>query len=303
MPQSLQTVLIDLDFSSNCNEAAAPAEFLTNGIDVPSGAIRQLSTHLTTLAINLNHISPALFWDPGNPFTRSSSQAFWPNLTTLDIRAGLETAAGDYCMQGVENYTLPNSYSYSDSDSDSDSDPDLVTCTHREYRFRPFDRSAGDLPYRSFRFRPETEYFDTLAVSIARAAFHMPKLMSISLYMTSAKSPFHDRSNHRHSGLFFRAGNGAIKAYGRLQRPHFYAVPSIDCHDLETPRSEWVFQCPFSQLHWEEPEEAKTLWRARFPDMIFDIVTHAWNVSAQTLTVERQRDGDCDYDAVSGNSI
>lgn len=47
---------------------------------------------------------------------------------------------------------------------------------------------------------------------------------------------------------------------------------SIDLIILDNPRAEWVFECPYVQVQWEEQKEVTKLWREKFPDIEMDIV-------------------------------
>jgi len=63
----------------------------------------------------------------------------------------------------------------------------------------------ADLPCQHFRVRPEPEYFDILAVSIARAATCMPKLLAMTFHMTAANMERH--SDYAGWGFHFREWN------------------------------------------------------------------------------------------------
>lgn len=64
----------------------------------------------------------------------------------------------------------------------------------------------------------------------------------------------------------------------------------IDWTDVDRPRTGWVFQVPYHETQWEEPEEAKAIWGRRFINIDLDLITldHVENVSC---TWERRRDG------------
>jgi hypothetical protein len=282
LPPTLQNVQLSLDYDTNKNEKVNPPHFLTNGIDTLSRALGHFSTQLTSLAISLNQISPDLFWDLEIPFPASARPILWPSLTNFHIVTGLETSAGTYSLRGADrSFPYPPIHLQMDHDWTSDSDDwdDEARLEHE----------LGNEPIYGFRIRPKPAYFNTLALSIARAAVCMPKLAALSLEILSHYycEPYNEGRYHGW-GFHFRSGNAAKT--GRRSLPERYEDTKIDDIDLEHPRTEWVFECPHLQVQWEEPEEAKTLWQEKFADVDFDVITMEYDEDTEHRHWERRRD-------------
>lgn len=257
LPESLRNIKLFLPFDSNSNHQVHPPSFLTDGVDTLSRAINHLSTNLSKLTICVNQISADLFWIAFSKLT------LWPNLTDMHVWTAFETADGGYWMRGSDP-NLPHHPFVWDYDrfEERDSDDDYEESDRLQ-------RYAGNGPYRLFRDRPKPDRFDTLAISIARAASCMPKLKSITLEISARNENAID--DYQGWGFVFRSGEDARGpgTHKRLYR----GCPGIDNYTLERPRTEWVFQCPSCQVQWEEPEEAKALWREKYPNIDMDIVT------------------------------
>lgn len=188
-------------------------------------------------------------------------------------------------MRSADNFPaqLPTYYDESGPGSEDLSDDELLY------------EELGYCPARLFRQRPEPEVFDELAINIARAVACMPKLTYINMEF----SAFHRDSNTNGAfehfkgyegwAFYFRSTNNA-----RFASKYFYeewCEPGPDFTAIECPRTEWIFQCPYRQVQWEEPDAAKALWREKFPNIHFDLVTKDYNDDSGCETWERRREG------------
>lgn len=283
LPLSLKRLTIWLEHSSINDQRIEPDKFLVEGVDNLSTAVHHLSrycgAHLTELSLNVNHISPSLFWPSNASIT--SSIPLWPNLSTMDIRTGFETAAGSYWMRSDSAYPanthhLKYYFDYEPDSSDSS------------------NTALAKSPVMYFRIRPEPSLFDALAVSIASAISQMPKLAYLNIeFNAHHRGPKTEWSEHfkNYEGwaCYFRAGNNA-----RFASPCFrseWPDPGPDWTNIERPRLEWVFQCPFAEVQWKQPDEADALWRERFPDIDFDLIPLVYQGYKWYDTWERRRDG------------
>jgi hypothetical protein len=288
LPSSLQNVQLSLDYEGNMNEHVKPLHFLTNRIDTLSRALGHLSTQLTSLAICLNHISPDLFWDPKIPFPASSRPILWPSLFDFHIVTGLETSAGEYSLLGADrSLPYPRITLQADHDWVSDSED-----WDDEDRLR---HELGNEPIHGFRIRPNPAYFDTLAVSIARAAACMPKLAALSFEILSIYCEDHQWGDYYGWGIHFRSRTITKNARYNIRNIRYslgeqFEDTPIDSINLERPRTEWVLECPHLQVQWEEPEEAKALWE-RFADVDFDVLTMEYDENTEHRVWERRRIG------------
>lgn len=291
LPSSVRTVAFSLEFQAIVNHEVAPPNFLLGGEDILSTSLHLLSTNLTTLAVTVNHITASLFWNEKIIFPKTGA-VLWPNLSILDIRTGFETADGKYWMRPASTFPaqLPNS-NYEDEDEDEDE--------HLEYYgdFYHLGKSLGLWPLRLFRMRPEPELFNELAISIARAASCMPKLKYMNFEFDSLNRNQSERFRYKHFltyegwAFYFRANNEArfaSKYFGSASNGH---EPGPDRTNIERPRTEWVFQIPYSEVQWQEPEEAQELWRAKFAQIDLDLVTLDYNDEIGG-TWERRRAGE-----------
>lgn len=107
-----------------------------------------------------------------------------------------------------------------------------------------FEAEHGSYPRYTIRVRPNHKYFDSLALSIARAARNMSKLKEFFFDMaSSACESFTDLRTVRirsHAFSFHPGGGG---------------LPT---------RVDWVFPCYHGQLiDWSPPAEASNLWRKK----------------------------------------
>lgn len=168
---------------------------------------------------------------------------------------------------------------------------------HRGNRPAPEDGSMvpGSWPVLYFRVRPEPALFDALAISIARAVSHMPKLAYLNLEFNAHHRGPNNGGTYQHFkdyqgwACYFRKKNSIRFASTCFANewPH----PGPDYTDIERPRLEWVFQCPFREVQWRQPEEADELWRKSFPDVDFDLVTLDYKAGKWFDTSERRREG------------
>jgi hypothetical protein len=159
-----------------------------------------------------------------------------------------------------------------------------------------FDQGLGYWPCRLFRIRPEPKLFNELALNIAHAANCMPKLAYFNLEFTALhraedqNGTFENFETYEGWAFYFRSGNEAKFASAFFQDQ--WHQPGIDGTEISRPRTEWVFQCPYTQVQWEEPAEAKSLWRKKCPDIDFDMVTLNYDDDdTGDETWERRRDG------------
>ena len=288
LPSSVRTVAFSLEFQAIVNHEIEPPNFLSGGEDILSTSLHLLSTNLTTLAVTVNHITTSLFWNEKILFPKNGA-VLWPNLSVLDIRTGFETADGKYWMRPASTFPaeLPSS-NYEDEDEHIGY---YGECYH-------LGKSLGLWPLRLFRIRPEPELFNELAISIARAAACMPKLKYMNFEFDSLHRIGSDRFRYKHFltyegwAFYFRANNEsrfASKYFGTSDGN--FHEPGPDRTNIERPRTEWVFQIPYSEVQWQEPEEAQELWRAKFAQIDLDLVTLDYNDEIGG-TWERRRAGE-----------
>jgi hypothetical protein len=301
LPNSLKTLHLALEFQGIRNHQVQPLSLLVEAQDHLSRSLRNVSTHLTTLALRLGELSPSLFWVPDAAITDVCATV-WPNLRILDISTGLERASGDYWLRPAADYPEHERYDWPDDEEfpeDSD-DPDDITDADRE-RWR----AIGSWPVRRFLTRPEPAFFDELAMSIACAAYYMPKLEYMDLefnathqgrahgeetFLSGYGSTYGGPSDfHYYQGwsFYYRASNSARFASKYPKMCWFQHEPGLDRTNIERPRTEWIFQCPYRDLQWNEPEGAKELWRRRCSQIDFDVIT----LNDDGTAWERRRDG------------
>jgi len=235
--------------------------------------LREASYSLTTLVLEIGQLSPELFW-PANENSSSHHTLFArPHLQHLAVTTSVETAAGRFCLLGADS-RYPHPLTQMDPDTLASPGEDLTPedwadlDDPEEVR----DRDTGQYPIRSFRIRPEHGYFDSLAISIAKAASCMPKLRSLTWVLDSLNGRLGSRSGE-YGGYM---GGGA----------------AIDIKDLPNPRIEWVFHCPERQLlGWKQPEEASRLWKEKCPGIDIDILTCEYTEEGDETNWERWREG------------
>jgi hypothetical protein len=104
------------------------------------------------------------------------------------------------------------------------------------------------------------------------------------------RGDFNPHVHHQYEGwaFYFRASNEARFASKYPKLYWFEHEPGLDWTEIERPRTEWVFQCPYSEVQWEESEAAKALWREKFPQVDFNLVTFGESGRAW----ERRRNGE-----------
>jgi hypothetical protein len=286
LPQSLRTMVLPHDFHGQANHDIKPSSLLVGGTDNFSRALNNLSTHLTTLAISANYLTPEIFRVPrlDRP---GPTLAVWPNLKILDIRTGFERADGQYWMRGPDTSTpVPPIYT-------TGFDNDTYERFDEEYLH---EKALGIWPRHDYLLRPEPVLFDELSMSIAHAVSHMPKLVYFNLGFWAPNFDYSYKQvkrelDYKGWGFYFRASNEAKRAHGYFYNRSLFETPGIDLTDIERPRTEWVFQCPYLQVQWKEADEAKDLWRRRFPNVDFDVVTQGYNPKVVGKFWERRRDG------------
>ncbi|KAF2446369.1 hypothetical protein P171DRAFT_430528 [Karstenula rhodostoma CBS 690.94] len=270
--KSLQTFELRLPFKYSMNHDVHPPSLHQNGEDILSKSLHTLLTNLVTLSINVNQLTPTLFWDP----SIRTSGVLCPNLKSLHVDSGFETACGQYIMRRPDNLLFSRPAYMEDEDEDllyPDSelgipDPDVQ-----------LDYELGDYPTAITRVRPKPVYFDELSISVAQAATHMPRLQSITIEFVSHFTDRGDWTGYHGWGFAFRAG-----AEARYPETHTHAwcgYPGLDMYILESPRREWTFRCELDQVGWEEPDEAKRLWEERFPGILADIICFDFDEDGQ----------------------
>ncbi|KAJ4343363.1 hypothetical protein N0V95_006697 [Ascochyta clinopodiicola] len=235
--------------------------------------------------LRISYITASLFWDLESS-ADNTCMPTWPNLRVLDVATGFERPTGDYWFRSDEDY--PDHHRY-DPARYEDSDSEELTAEDTLYRL------AGVIPHRYFLTRPEPKLFDQLALSIARAVARMPKLEYFDLEFNAT----HQRKSYR--GIFddkfeeyegwafyFRASNEARFASTYAKPYWFKHKPGIDLTEIGPMRTEWVFQCPYRQVQWEEPEEARLIWQERSSQIDFDMVTF----DRDNILWERRRNGE-----------
>lgn len=193
---------LSLDYDGNSNQKINPPSFMIKSIDTLSRSLGHLSTQLTTLAVNLNQMSPDIFYFSELAIRARTEPIHWPNLTNLHIMTGFATAAGGYSMRRADT-SLPRPQIVTQHGHESWSDSDLWDEEQR------LEHEFGNEPIYQYRVRPKPAYFDSLAVKIARAAICMPKLNALSLDIPSYNAEYHSHYGYQHWGFHFRSGNHA----------------------------------------------------------------------------------------------
>jgi hypothetical protein len=298
LAQTLHTVALPVCFYGVSNQNINPRSLLVDGVDVFSRAINHLSINLTTLAISMYSLTSDIF---RLPETDSSGPGFalWPNLRILDIRTGIERADGRYWLRGPDSSTPVEQVHTTGSDDDLPSDYDADDEEH------VWGKTLGSWPDHIYLVRPEPALFDELALNIARAVSHMPKLTYMNAeFMRDWKEYYPNARPETPDGLkeymgwafYFRASNDdrhTHASFEALNRPiNRHAEPGPYYTEIERPRTEWVFQCPYLQVQWDEPEEAKALWKRKFPEMDMDLVTQGYDEEGIGKFWERRRNGE-----------
>jgi len=296
LPASLKTLHLHLEYRGIENHTVQPLSLYPHDQDYLSQSLRNVSTHLTTLALRLGEISTSLFWVPETTLTDACG-TIWPNLRVLDICTGLERASGDYWLRPAADYPEHERYDWRSIEDESEYFDD--DNTRRLI-------ATGLWPSRRFLTRPEPSFFDELARCIAHAVEQMPKLEYLDLEFNAKHQGRHyldkdflgDRGSapgfrenfHQYEGWSFhyRASNKA-KFASKYPKTHMFEhEPGLDRTKIERPRTEWVFQCPFRDLQWEEPDAAKDSWRKRCAQTDFDIIA----LSSHGTSWERRRNGE-----------
>ncbi|KAJ8109169.1 hypothetical protein OPT61_g7659 [Boeremia exigua] len=266
LPASLKTLHLHLEYCGIENHTVQPPSLLLHGQDHLSQSLRSVSTHLTTLALRLGEISTSLFWVPEQAPTDACG-AIWPNLRVLDISTGLERASGDYWLRPAADYPEHERYDWGRIEDERDYPGD-------EHTRRLI--VTGGWPPRRFLTRPEPAFFDELANSIAYADCGSPR---------GFQNYFHQYEGW---SFYYRASNNARFASGYPKVFWFDHEPGLDRTEIERPRTEWVFQCPYGDLQWAEPDAAKDLWRKRCAQIHFDVVA----LNGDGTSWERRRNGE-----------
>lgn len=189
----------------------------------------------------------------------------WPYLKEVYIVTGIENAEGGYWLRPSDK-SIPW-WRYEDENLDG-----MTPWTWDEDR--RLNAIFGNYPSCMHLDRPDPRQFDALAISIARAVSCMPKLRSFTLQFISERCPDLPYY-HRGWGFFLRSPPDVGAPDLCAAHEYYWPYLGIDWRKDRTrkARTEWVFQCPFKQVQWEEPEEAKKLWSLRFPGIKRDIVT------------------------------
>ncbi|KAF2007319.1 hypothetical protein P154DRAFT_117535 [Amniculicola lignicola CBS 123094] len=145
-----------------------------------------------------------------------------------------------------------------------------------------------------FRVRPDPRRFDDLAMSIARAAAHMPRLAYMNFEFE--RPLLYDDHEFRHPlayegwAFYFRANKETQMGLEYYREKRFRSSvlgPALN----ERPCTEWIFQVSYDELEWQEPREAQELWRQKHYVKDFDLVTKGKVVGKNVPTWERRRRG------------
>ncbi|KAF1992566.1 hypothetical protein K402DRAFT_458943 [Aulographum hederae CBS 113979] len=234
LPQGIRVLVLELPFESDYDSQYELIDLCSVGdfgqkIDHFSCSVRATSYFLTSLILTVGMISPELFW-PANPVPNGqNNELFWPNLETFKVITSMCTAYGTYALENPDRRYV--------------------------HRFNPWEAGSYDWETElddeiGFynRQRPDHQYHNTLAMSIAKAASRMPRLKDLKLLMKTDWT----RKFKRHE-FSFRAE----------------AVP------CGNPRVQWSFECNEAQLlGWQPPLEARDLWIEKCgPSLQEDIVT------------------------------
>ncbi|KAH6620569.1 hypothetical protein C7974DRAFT_415770 [Boeremia exigua] len=284
LPAPLKTMHLSLEYATIENHEVQPQNFLIRNTDTLSRSLHFLSTGLTTLTLRVSYITVSLFWDMNTP-TNNTCISRWPNLKVFDITTGFEMATGEYWFRSDEDYPSLDGNFYG---ARGNWDPEEQTAEDLLYT------RAGLMPMRCFRTRPKPKLFDELALSVSHAAAQMPKLEYFDLEFNamhqkkSSRGTFNKEfEEYEGWGFYFRASDQAKFASTFVKPYWFKHKPGIDLTNIDRARTEWVFQCPYEQVQWEEPEEAKLLWQERSAHVDFDVVTFDYN----NQRWERRRNG------------
>lgn len=177
-------------------------DFAIIAVESPSPSIDHLSSalHKFSQFNNLTHlglagpivIDSSLFWPPSS----KSPKPFWPNLQTVDIRFSQCTPNGNWYFKRHPNATADDDITKEDeeaqlefdtyeSETDSDSNLSESSVIYDDYHPVREARTVGNMPYRKYRFYPDTETLTPLFESMARSAAQMPSLRSFKLHSWS----------------------------------------------------------------------------------------------------------------------
>ncbi|KAF1992239.1 hypothetical protein K402DRAFT_1634 [Aulographum hederae CBS 113979] len=233
-------------------------------LDVLSRSLRLVSHNLTTMLVSVNHLSPELFWpQQSQPLSPNENDKLnWPNLEIFEVRTSIETASGSYALLGPDENLPHQSFPGRD-----EAEEDLSYVLEDE----DYWRLIGENPKHYFRTRPEHEYFNLLAVAIAKAASQMPKLKLLTFKMSAD-----ERKDYE-----FRYLTTTISSRSFPSRFPYASHPDDDGDDYGFPRTEWMFGCGQAQLMgWKQPLEATKLWKEKCGDVVDNhIVT--WEFSGR----------------------
>jgi hypothetical protein len=224
--------VLDLPYEYSLNHEFIPGcLLLAENLDLFSRSLRQYSLSLAKLVLKANQLSAELFW----PADESITDPYWPNLHTLAIRTSTETAEGRWVLHPQDPRFAFFEYA-EDMDWDFEDLEELIANSEQ----LTVEFESGTYPQHTFRARPEHTFFNTLAMSIARAASNMPKLKELLYDMeSSARDPSGDRI-------------------------HGYAFSFHGGDDKQPPRTDWVFPCYHGQLiGWSQPAEASRVWKEK----------------------------------------
>jgi len=260
----LRTLRLSLPYLANLYRNEDLPNFLTDkGEDLLSRALHHTTIQLTRLHLQVNQLSLEFFWPPNAPPPDSSNPSpVWQNLKHFRINTSLETAAGTYCFHRAgPTCPLQNVAEYTERWNSFPGD------------FQYFLEEGGvlsDNPDRYVRSEPDHEFFSDLALAIARAGYCAPQLeditVEISNYALDIARGRKFVQPYRRSGFYLKCPKSFDEQWARGEEVN-------SKHPLR-PRTEWIFLCPEGQLHgWEEPDEAKQLWKAKIPDIDLDIIT------------------------------
>lgn len=160
-------------------------------MDYLSSTLRDFSQFNNLTHLGLNGpivIDSSLFW----PSSSKSPKPFWPNLQTMSIRFSQCAPNGDWYFKRhpdateMDDVTKSNEeaqleYDTWESETNSDSNLSEDSTIYDDYHPVREAKTFGNMPYRKYRFYPDTETISPLLESMAKAAAQMPSLESFSL--------------------------------------------------------------------------------------------------------------------------
>lgn len=213
-----------------------------------SESLRIFSRGLESFKISISQLSPELLWPQYSELDRNIEVGpFWARLRDLQINTTIMIPAGGWSLQ----------------------EPDL------RFTARDWSYSASLVRGQLYRQRPIKAFFDTFAISVARAMIQMPQLRR----------------------LWYRAGPGFLEHSGW---EFVYRCGGLYEKDAALGRTangmskiEWIIYSPKEQVQWKPPQEARRLWWDKCGgDLEEDLITlDVRDVELSSIGFTRTRDG------------